>query len=346
MIDLVLIPAAVLVASIGLLRLVERFARERAILDIPNVRSSHSTPTPRGGGVAIVLASLGGWVAAALTDGTFSVAGAAPACAALLIAWVGWRDDVKSLSVRVRFAAQSTAAIAVIVALGAMRALDVPFVGIVHLGWIGSALTFIWIVGLTNAYNFMDGIDGIAGAQGVACSLTWAVIATMAGDRVLSVFSVSAALACGVFLTRNWAPARIFMGDVGSAFLGFAFATMPLVALRDGAELPPERLPWIAVAAVWPFVFDASFTVIRRARRSERVTEAHRSHLYQRLVACGYSHRRVSALYAAWAAVCGCVAIAWTRVAPSMYWVLLSVIGLSAVFVWRLVVGAETRRTA
>jgi UDP-N-acetylmuramyl pentapeptide phosphotransferase/UDP-N-acetylglucosamine-1-phosphate transferase len=227
------------------------------------------------------------------------------AAAAAVVAAVSWWDDLRGLTFRIRLAVHAAAAAAVVL-VSPVQALDVPWLGAVDAGPAGTALAFVWIVGLTNAYNFMDGIDGIAGGQGVVAGVALAVAGAWAGLAELGGLAAASAAACAGFVLHNWPPARIFMGDVGSAFLGFSFAALACLGAADR----PAVLS-VAVLALWPFVFDTAFTFLRRLRRRENVFEAHRSHLYQRLVICGWSHALVSSLYVVLAAVGAAWGLAW-----------------------------------
>jgi UDP-N-acetylmuramyl pentapeptide phosphotransferase/UDP-N-acetylglucosamine-1-phosphate transferase len=186
--------------------------------------------------------------------------------------------------------------------------------------WLGIVFTIVWIVGLTNVYNFMDGIDGIAAVQGVVAGLAWAVAGVWLGSGVIWEFGLVLMGACFGFVLFNWAPARIFMGDVGSTFLGFTFAVLPLLLVRELPRLtnavPPGIVPGFAVLVVWPFVGDGLLTFFLRTFRGERVWQAHRSHLYQRLVQTGWSHARVSLLYGGWCVVSALAGLWWLRQAP------------------------------
>jgi UDP-N-acetylmuramyl pentapeptide phosphotransferase/UDP-N-acetylglucosamine-1-phosphate transferase len=190
--------------------------------------------------------------------------------------------------------------------LGPVTSVDLGAWGALRFGAAAWPLTLLWIIGLTNAFNFMDGIDGIAGITAVAAA--GAIAAAAAALGAGSVAVTAAALAGGSlgFLTSNWQPARIFMGDVGSAFCGFMLAVLPLTL---PADCVPVVLP-VAALAAWPFIFDASFTILRRLRRGENIFQAHRSHLYQRLVIAGWSHRHVACLYGGMAACGSAVALA------------------------------------
>jgi UDP-N-acetylmuramyl pentapeptide phosphotransferase/UDP-N-acetylglucosamine-1-phosphate transferase len=187
---------------------------------------------------------------------------------------------------------------------------DVPFAGRVQAGWVGVVLAGLWIVGLINAYNFMDGIDGLAGGQGLVAGLAWAAFGFVGGQPFLGGVGLLLAGSSAGFLGHNWplggSRARIFMGDVGSAFLGYAFAALAVAAIGQA-----PRMVLAGVLAVWPFVFDTAFTFARRLSRREDVFSAHRSHLYQRLIITGCSHRDVTLLYLALAALGGGLGLAW-----------------------------------
>ena len=273
--------------------LIRRYALRKELIDVPNERSSHTQPTPRGGGLAIVLVTLCGLLTYGLLFFVeYRLLILFYAFGVGLIATVSWFDDLQTLPNRVRFAVHSLAAILAIIGLGYWDELSVPLLGQVHLGWVGLPITFLWIVGLTNAYNFMDGIDGIAGGQAVVAGLGWIILGRMMDLPLVAALGVLLAATSLGFLFHNWPPARIFMGDVGSAFLGFSFACLAIAGT--------SREPSLAIAGVllvWPFVFDTLFTFFRRLKNRENVFAAHRSHLYQRLVISGYSHQTVTLLY-------------------------------------------------
>ncbi len=301
---------AVVAASAGaattvLVAVLRGIAPRVGLVDVPNERSSHTAPTPRGGGLAIVIAVTVGvvWLAAC---------GIVPAdrttwavlAAALGVAAVSFADDLRPVTFGVRLIVHAVAAAVVLWAVGSWRVVELPLLGVVSLGVIGLPVTLLWMVGLTNAYNFMDGIDGIAGAQAVVAGVGWFAILGPEPGLGAAAALLAAAAAVG-FLVHNWSPARIFMGDVGSAFLGFMFAAIPVVEAPHSA-----RMPAVGLLVVWPFVADTGVTFFRRLVSGERVVEAHRSHLYQRLVSRGWSHARVALLYAALAAV-GALAATW-----------------------------------
>jgi UDP-N-acetylmuramyl pentapeptide phosphotransferase/UDP-N-acetylglucosamine-1-phosphate transferase len=328
---------ALVLSYLGVVGL-KRWAERRHILDIPNERSSHARPTPTGGGIAIVLVALGGWLVALRLYPDPSVqAGLAYAAGAGLIAAVSWLDDLRPLPNRVRFAAHVLGAVLAIWAFGYWTNITVPLFGSLHLGLLGLPFTFLWIVGLTNAYNFMDGIDGIAGGQAVVAGLGWATLGWLTAQPLVGIMGALLAAASLGFLGQNWPPARIFLGDVGSAFLGFTFAVLPVAAAQHDS-----RLAVVGILFVWPFVFDTTFTLLRRLRHRENIFVAHRSHLYQRLVTVGYSHRFVTLLYiglATWGTIW---ALMWSQGIAGSAIVIVVTIPLLCLALWVFV----TRREA
>lgn len=272
-----------------------RWTLRREILDVPNERSSHTVPTPRGGGLVIVLVCLLFYsIYTIFTAGNFSFGYFA---GAVLIAVVSWFDDLRSVSSALRFLVHAIGAALAIFFLGYWQKIYLPFTGEIDLGLFGSIFTFLWIIWLTNAYNFMDGIDGIAGTQGLTAGIGWLLVGLFFNLEITSFLGGVVALSNLGFLMHNWQPAKIFMGDVGSAFLGFTFAVIPLLAANEMQGSGQSRLASAAVWLVWLFVFDTLYTFFRRLLRGEKFWQAHRSHLYQRLVISGHSHRFVTILY-------------------------------------------------
>jgi Fuc2NAc and GlcNAc transferase len=258
-------------------------ARRVGLLDRPNPRSSHQTAVPRGGGIAIALATLGalGLLGAGLGSRATPVLLGAVALAA-----VGLLDDRFSLSAGVRVGAQLFVAIAVVLALGGLERMPLPPPLDWALGALGAPLAALWIVTVVNFFNFLDGIDGLATLQAV---VTGSGIAIAAWDPSLALVAGALAGAALGFLPFNWARASVFLGDVGSYFLGFTLAALPLGAVpewRSGAVL------FVAIS-LWLFLADATWTLARRGLRGAPVHEAHREHLYQRL-ALRFGHARVT----------------------------------------------------
>lgn len=279
---------AVFIAAWGMTAGVRRYALARSIMDIPNARSSHQIPTPRGGGVAIVLGFLGCLPLAGVlgvVDGQSLVA-LLPAGA--WVAVIGFLDDHRHIPARWRLLGHFVAALWLLGWLGGLPALPVPW-GTLELGWIGDVLALVFLVWLLNLYNFMDGIDGIAGLEAISVCLGGALCGWLVGAPQLVWLPLILGMAAGGFLVWNFPPARIFMGDAGSGFLGLMLGGL---ALQAASVAPGLIWSWLILLGV--FVVDATFTLIHRLMRGERVYEAHRSHAYQRASRRFGSHLRVS----------------------------------------------------
>jgi Fuc2NAc and GlcNAc transferase len=256
--------------------------RKHKLLDVPNTRSSHNSPTPRGGGIGIVA----GIAVALLIAGALALP--APSVvllgAALLIAGCGAVDDFfGGLSAPVRIAVHFVAAAIVISFLGGLERIPLPPPANLPLGYASTAVAAVWIVGVTNIFNFLDGIDGFAGAQAVLGGIG---LVFAGADAAIAITGAAIAGAAAGFLVHNWHPARIFMGDVGSTTLGFLFAVLPWQTA--GAER--SSMLFYTALLLWFFLADGGFTLLRRLTRGERVWQAHRSHLYQLMASRGTSH--------------------------------------------------------
>jgi Fuc2NAc and GlcNAc transferase len=261
------------------------FALKRRLLDVPNARSSHKSPTPRGGGVAIIAAFFISTVALAIfqrLDSNFVIAlwvGGG------LVALIGFIDDRKSQPAILRFAVHIVAATIVVILLmkGYLRA------GAAEL-WVGGFLAIAALTWVANLFNFMDGIDGIAASEAAfimaaAAMLHW----YFGGDLGITCAMLNLAAAALGFLLWNWPPAKIFMGDVGSGFLGFVIGSFAIYTSLVGSV--PLSV-WVILSAA--FVTDATATLILRILRGDRWTEAHRMHAYQHLAIRWKSHSAVT----------------------------------------------------
>lgn len=267
-----------LLAGVGsalLTGLVRRYALARSILDVPNARSSHTAPTPRGGGVAIVAATLAGLPVLAAAGALSWAALWALAGAGGLVALIGFLDDHGHIAARWRLLAHFAAAAWALAWLGGAPPL-LLFGAQVDLGWLGTGLAAVYLVWLLNLYNFMDGIDGIASVEAIAVGVGGALLHALAGDPALAMAPLLLAAAAGGFLLWNFPPARIFMGDAGSGFLGVVLGVLSLQAAWHAPQL---LWSWAILLGV--FVVDATLTLLRRLLRGEKVYEAHRSHAYQ-----------------------------------------------------------------
>ncbi|MEB2646598.1 glycosyltransferase family 4 protein [Pseudomonas canadensis] len=270
-----LVFSAVLSASLLLTWVLRRYALSRSLMDIPNGRSSHSVPTPRGGGVAIVLTYLVTLVLVAFA-GWVSWSAALPLLGAgALIAVVGFLDDHGHIAARWRLLAHFGAAIWALFWVGGLP--TISLVGVeLDLGWLGHVLAAFYLVWMLNLYNFMDGIDGIASIEAVCACAGACLVYWLTGHENLMIAPMLLAVAVLGFLYWNFPPARIFMGDAGSGFLGVVIGILSLQA----AWAAPEML-WVWLILLGVFIVDATFTLGRRLLRGDQVYEAHRSHAYQ-----------------------------------------------------------------
>ena len=269
-----LLPAVTIVALVltGGLR---RYALSRSLIDIPNARSSHVVPTPRGGGVSIVIsfllalllsASLG-LIAWPLTWALFG-AGAG-------IAVLGFLDDHGHISARWRLLGHFIAAAWALFWISGLPPLT--FMGLtVDLGWAGHFLAAVYLVWLLNLYNFMDGIDGIASVEAICVCLGSALLYWLTGHEQIALAPLLLGFAVAGFLYWNFPKARIFMGDAGSGFLG---VTLGVLSLQAAWAAPQLLWSWLILLGV--FITDATWTLLRRLLRGDKVYEAHRSHAYQ-----------------------------------------------------------------
>jgi UDP-N-acetylmuramyl pentapeptide phosphotransferase/UDP-N-acetylglucosamine-1-phosphate transferase len=307
---------------------IRRLALRHQILDHPNERSSHSIPMPRGGGLAIVFLVLLTclWVAN-LVEVNRSVIYIALSA---ILALVGWRDDLLSLSPNYRFIVQGLVATISILGLGYFRIVRIPLLGELDLGAVGIVITFLWIIGMINAYNFMDGIDGMAGGVAVTAGLGWMILSSNVHNPFVFWVALSIAATSLGFLVHNWPPAKIFMGDVASTFLGYSFAVLPLLS----ADQTGDALT-VGTLLMWIVIMDTFVTFLRRLIKGENVFSGHRSHLFQQLVLGGYKHGTISSLYIFLTFLGGLLTYEWThgdQVAPflifaglPLIWILLSV---------------------
>lgn len=291
---LILAATAATVAWLATALLIGPLGRRR-IVDVPNRRSSHDRPTPRGGGLGLLagfLASLGvaELIGYRVLDPFFLGALA-------VVAAAGWADDLHGgLPWQLRLLAQTVAAALVLARFGPLAELPLPEPAALPLGWAGWmgwagwGLGLAWIVGVINLTNFLDGIDGFAAGQGLLAAAGLAVAGFFLGSPWLVACGLALAGAAAGFLPHNWHPARVFLGDVGSSSLGFVVAA---AAWKAPSELRSE-LVYLSAMLLWFFLADGSFTLARRALGGERFWRPHRQHLYQRLVQTGRSHASVT----------------------------------------------------
>lgn len=244
----------------------------RRIKDIPNERSLHKTPIPRVGGVGVVAGVLVGW---AVLFHSLSLWILLPL---LLLFSLSLIDDIRGLSVRIRFLMHFLAAVCVVWGEGLFSAN--------FLFAVAAILMIVWVI---NLYNFMDGSDGLAGGMAFFGFSSYGAAALLGGNESLAMMCFSVATAALGFLYFNFYPAKVFMGDAGSIPLGFLAAAMGIVGWHK--NIWPI---WFPVMVFSPFVLDATATLLKRALRGERVWQAHREHYYQRVVQLGAGHRNTA----------------------------------------------------
>lgn len=282
------ITAGALLMSALLTGVARRLALSHGVLDIPNERSSHHIATPRGGGVAIVatcvVASL---VLGLLRQVPWNLLWALTG-GGLAVAVVGFLDDRHHVSAGVRLAVHIAAALWALWWIGGLPTL---LIGerLVRLDWMGSVLAVLGIVWMLNLFNFMDGIDGIAAAEAAFVASGAAMFGLLTGGTGGADMALVLGAACCGFLLWNWPPAKIFMGDVGSGYLGYVIGVLTLAASH---QRPADLWVWLILAGA--FFVDATVTLIRRLARGEKVYHAHRSHAYQWLARRWKSHGRVT----------------------------------------------------
>jgi UDP-N-acetylmuramyl pentapeptide phosphotransferase/UDP-N-acetylglucosamine-1-phosphate transferase len=283
-----------------LVPLLVRFAVGRNLLDVPNLRSSHEVPTPRLGGVAIFLGTLAGAV-------LLRPEGMWPLLSAAALVWaVGLADDLSNLHFGVKAAFQALAAAGLLLFYPPTILSDAPGI----LGLVVFVVAVFWIVSLSNAFNFMDGIDGFTGGVALVNALFLAPLVGTVGGFLPAIIGATAG-----FLVWNISPASIFIGDSGAYFLGFSLAAAALYAPSlSGQEWTP--LGFLACVVVFtPYLFDTGYTLIRRLRggAGKNIFLAHREHIYQRITPTTAMHRRTSNLYYGISIISGFAALLVSR---------------------------------
>ena len=260
--------------------------QQGGLMDVPNQRSSHDRPIPRGGGLGLLAGVGAGLIAINVLAPEVAMPGR--------WFWVGWGiiicvsilDDRAPLAAGLRFALHALAAGLVLYEQGGLAAFPAPEpLNFALPIWMGYVLGWFWIMAVINIYNFLDGINGFAGTQAVVAGLAMILIDPQGPGMVLGVLVAAGALG---FLYFNFGKATIFMGDVGSISLGFLFATLPFYR----ADAPIAEGVYLVIIVLWFFLADGAFTILRRLWQRKKLWEAHREHYYQELVKAGWSHQR------------------------------------------------------
>ena len=310
-----------------------RFAAQlRALRDHPNHRSSHTRPTPKTGGIAII----GAWLTGMAVLAAFAPEREIVSHTALLAALaagalaLGFADDALNLSPLFKFAGQLGLAALFAAWFGPLAAAPVPFVGYVDLApAVGFALTALWIVAFMNAYNFMDGANGLAAGSAAVALCAFCVIAGFSGAFFAAAAAFLLASALFGFLPVNLKRGRLFMGDNGSQAVGFVVAALGVIA----ANASDGRASALVMPVIFlPFLMDVAVTLAHRAARGQNVLSAHREHAYQFLIRLGASHAQTAVAYMGLTALSAAAAIlmlvlpgAWQWLAPAALAALLAV---------------------
>lgn len=286
---------AVCIGSWAMTWMLRRYALSRSLMDIPNARSSHTIPTPRGGGVAIVLGFLLAIIILWRVDFLPSELVLALAGAGSLVALTGFVDDHGHIPAGWRLLAHFAAAAWGLYWIGGLPPLTV-FGFELALGWFGNLLAAVYLVWLLNLYNFMDGIDGIAGIEAITVCIGGAVLFWLGGyaDKTTLLPGLILVAATIGFLIWNFPPAKIFMGDAGSGFVGMLLGLFSVVAAHVD-----QTLFWGWIILLGAFIVDATVTLTRRVLAGKAFYEAHRSHAYQYLSRKLGEHKKVSLLFGA-----------------------------------------------
>ena len=279
------------------------------ILDHPNQRSSHSRAVPKSGGISIVVTFLIGmlfiifYIDSGLSEKPYILGFI---FSSILIAVISFIDDIREKSALFKLVTHLFAVCVVLLCGIFIDSLTLPWVGRIELEWMGYLISAVWILGLTNAYNFMDGIDGLVGSTALIAAMFFMAISYYEGSTFVYITGYTIVAGAVGFLIYNAPPAKIFMGDVGSAFLGFVFAGLAIIAARyDYSRTSFLVMPLL----LFHFIYDTLFTFIRRLLQGENAMQAHRTHLYQLLVRSGYTHLEVTLLLACMAFLQGLGAI-------------------------------------
>lgn len=281
------------------------------LLDAPNERSLHENPIPKTGGIALLLALFSGWLWE-LQQFDIPMVFVAIFLAALLVAAISFVDDLKELSPLLRITVHAVAAL-ILVGSGLT----------VHDSMAGDVFSFLAIIWMLNLYNFMDGMDGFAGGMTFSGFLFIGLAGYLQGEHLFALLAWMVAAASSGFLIRNFPPAKIFMGDTGSATLGFLAAAFALWGVRDDIFAL-----WFPLLVFSPFVIDATVTLLRRLLRGEKVWLAHREHYYQRLALAGWGHRKTVIAEYALMLACGISAMImlhWPQILPygAFFWLVI-----------------------
>ncbi len=336
----------VLAALIALSAISVRWMLRAGPIDVPDIdggRKQHAAPTPKGGGLGVVGAVVIGMpLLLALSDanGAEWLQAGIILGAALVLAAISFIDDLHDLSPWTKLAAQVGCAVACAIGGGYLRQIVLPGIGVATLGWFGTVLAIIWILLVTNALNFIDGMNGLAAGSAAIASAFLIAYAWIGGDILLSAAALPLLAGLLGFLPFNYPAGRIFMGDVGSQFIGFVFAALLLQASKYAAPVPSMSSEILLIAAI---LLDVLVTLVRRARRGERLSAPHRDHFYQLAERSGMDRRAITLVYWGFAVLGGLAGLLMLRADPAQR-PFLALIALLPILAWMIAIGMRYRR--
>jgi UDP-GlcNAc:undecaprenyl-phosphate GlcNAc-1-phosphate transferase len=292
--EFLFLPAVCFLISLGVGFFMIKIALRLNLMDFPGARSSHKTPTPTMGGVAIVVAFFAGTILARFSPVHWVAPGWLGwfAAGAGMVAVVGLIDDFRRLPVFLRLLLYGVAAGMGVAGGIRLRVIDVPLLGKIEFGILEIPITVLWILAVVSFYNFMDGIDGLAVGVGVIVTAFLAYIAWEVGNSNILILSVLLGSGCLGFVCYNFPPAKVFMGDVGSTFIGY---TLAVLALMGNQSEKSGYIPFLVpVLLLGTFLFDTTVTLGRRILRREKWYLSHREHYYQKMTKLGFSHLQIT----------------------------------------------------
>ena len=329
------------VAFLASLAASRMLSRSKLLPDHPNHRSSHDHVTSKAGGLAII----GAWLAGLFVVGVYSglpETGAATVKLALLgigAMLVGAADDKWDITPWAKFSAQIALAIFFMLAFSALTRAPLPAIGLVSLGWAGVPITLFWFVAFMNAFNFMDGSNGLAAGSALVGLCGFCMVSGLAGEPFLAAVSLLLAVTIFGFLPSNLKRGKLFMGDNGSQAVGFIIAALALL----GSNWSNGAVSALFIPVVFfPFLFDVAFTLTHRLMRKQNILAAHREHLYQLMLRLGASHAKVAIIYMVLTAISVGVATLMLAAPPALQWIMPAMLTvIFGVGAWRIVSRAK-----
>ncbi len=304
---------------------VRQFARHVFLADIPNERSSHHQVTSRAGGIAIFMAwGFGVFITLLLGKIPTQMGGDLWALLALTLfaGGCGVADDMFDIKPSLKFLSQSVIAVLFVLQFGGIESGPLPIFGEVSIGVLSIPLTLFWIVGMMNAYNFMDGANGLAASCGALVLFVVGVTGFVSGMTLVYVPALLMAASLAGFIPTNLFHGRIFMGDGGSQAVSFLLGAMGVLLHSQFADIDSFSISTALFLPVcmMPFIADVAYTLFHRVRRKQNILQAHREHVYQLLMGLGFSHIHVCILYLGMTAISCAFALAMIQMSPLIQW--------------------------